>query len=776
MFRGDTHWRSWARLALRAAGATWAGGGHLLVPYSEQGEVADTMLAAVAAFDPDHVVLLSPSLADHEEVAPGSLQLYSNDRLLEGAERAAAIKAGLTFRPDDPVGDRARDLVAAACTPFKTEFPGVASHEMRTHIETDGSTGFRLDAQDLLGTDATYAAVPRGWTSDTALFVGALVGIEPDDERPRDDSEPAPAELLRYAMGRPRPAPPIGMVSEGAAPPPGEVPTWFDVLDIGVTAIARDFSRSAGAVVIGDGPTDFALAVAAQRLRGFGWWLTLESLRDAELMRTAILPVLSRRLREDDDGVRSIAITSTTLSDEQLNATVAELSAALTTWSFYPRPGEDLRASPPPDWSGDGSTYRVVSDGIGDERTVPVEREDSGTMTMLTRLALPVPKEPSLTRGMPAWYVDVEFTEGVMPAGRGVPCSALRAGQHPEYTNVRSGRDGLSVIAQSYGFIPAGAVLSSAMTRPVLRDLGIYAWVEQMAEHAGLSANYSTPGQHAQLIAQRLGARTALVDLVAGPLHPMLRCFRLVDTRKADPRSNDPSSQPIVILDSTTPYLTIDRMCEAVPSVEPAEVRSRVDDLCRRRIARRGLILGCLECGRPSFLGVDDLGQTYRCPRCGAANDLEAGRWRLPTSEPHWFYDLHNSFRELLTTGGDVPLLAAANLRAGARRYADCAEVEFREKGKRVGEADLVAHIDGKVVLVEAKSTGMLGHTVRERRSTAAKKARIAAAIRADEVVLATTDERWGDADVEALTAALTSGTRGRPVPGVRCLAGLTAN
>lgn len=113
-----------------------------------------------------------------------------------------------------------------------------------------------------------------------------------------------------------------------------------------------------------------------------------------------------------------------------------------------------------------------------------------------------------------------------------------------------------------------------------------------------------------------------------------------------------------------------------------------------------------------------------RCTRCSAVNQLASARWRSNDNQPPWFYDLHASFRELVTQNGDIALFAAHHLRRGSWQYADAGEIEFYRTGTRnpIAEIDLIAHVDGQVIVVEAKSNGQLGSTRRQARSSARKK------------------------------------------------------
>lgn len=767
LFRGDGHWRAWARLALQTAGATWAGGGHLLVPYDEQGGVAPSLIAAAKAFDPDHVLALTPTLAEREGIAPGELPFVIDGEPATPEKRLAVLASSGDFVQPDWAGGVARDLVAAACTPFVTEFEdsdGGSAQELHESTGTDGSwTGPR--ARDLVGAELPYVAVKRQWISDAALLAASILGIGPESEGPEPDAR----RLLDYAFSDQPGTPPAELVSQDRQPA-SSAPSWFQALDLGVTVLVRGFNRSAGAVVLGDDAADFALAAAAHRMQGFGMWVSSEMARDRELMRSTIVPLIRSRLRRAQHHASRIVFTSASLAGPALDERYRQLRDELSLW-LLDKADKLLPASTgEPDWTAGGLAFRAVAHDVGRATTVPVLVDSDGTRTMAAEFTLPIPRDERLHAGV-HWYVDVEFDHSTMPTGRGIRPSALRAGSSPESTHVRSSREGLSVVAQSFGFIAAGSVLSGQMARPVLRDLGMYAWIKSMALSVGLDAQYSTPGQHAQLVSQRLGSRGALVDMVSGPLRPLLEQYAGSQNEPSQPRDDRPAGHAFLI--GGLPYLTITDMKAVLPDVEPGEVRNAIDHLCRRHLARRGLILGCVDCGRRSFIGIDDLAQSYRCPRCAATNVLDSGRWHSGVDEPRWYYDLHNSFRELLATGGDVPLLASAHLRRKTRRYADCAEVVFLENGEPRAEADLVAHADGKVLLVEAKRSNALGKSRAERVAQAAKLARVAVALHADEVILATTKPTWPEADLDRIRSALGGLTDGRATAEVRSLTGL---
>ena len=225
----------------------------------------------------------------------------------------------------------------------------------------------------------------------------------------------------------------------------------------------------------------------------------------------------------------------------------------------------------------------------------------------------------------------------------------------------------------------------------------------------------------------------------------MLRAFVRRDKRPT-PAERDPE---IVVL-GLDPFLSFNAIYKLLGGTREDAI-DVVDDLVSKRLLRRGLVLNCSECGRPSFVDADRLGQQFECSQCATMNALVSARWHEKTPEPTWFYDLYAAFRELLASRGDIVLLAAANLQGSSRTYADTSELEFYEldSERKVAEIDVIASVDGKVVIVEAKAGGAFG--TKQRGSQTAKLLRMAKALRADRIQLATIQPHWNQTDVDHL-------------------------
>lgn len=761
LFEGYGAWRAWARHAISAASRTWGGGGHALVPYSADGSVHPLVLDAVESFDPDHVLLYRPTLAEREAVEPGSVRITGQDGALLTDDERTSVVRGSTFVLDpSDAGRRARELVASRCSPFLASYGGDRyPREAHRWIDARSSGGLVAADQFLPGTPLPSLAPDPRWSSDAALWAAALNGLPPDPwASGMERQEPSPADLWRWNLGS------GGLLA--AAPPPylwiggapgdnesGDTPsTWFTRLDAILTVLRYGYPAHTGVAVIGDTAADFGLAAIYRAILGTSHWLPDELLAEQETTMLAAWALRELQRRAEDAGSGS-TITSASLSASDLSARVADINRWALTVVVEDAPEPESPSLEPPSLT-DGLQSRYLSDGMGDRLAVPVRRESDGTMEMLTLFAPPVPTSSGLLPDSVYWLVDIQPQPQLFPSARGLPPKALLGSLSNELPPaVRSSRNGITLDAKSHGFIASGTVLSGRLAHPSLRFPGLRDWADAMATREGLVARYSPAGQRAQYLGSRLGSRQALSELVDSSFLVALRMYARDESRKRAKSAG--RNAEIADLDGDRAYLSIDAIAHAAGFPTSPDVRTALDLLCRARLARRGLVLKCDECGRPSFHSIDLVGQSYRCPRCDTSNELDAASWHSGAPEPTWFYDLHSTLRDFIDENGDIPLLAARRLQASARAYGDCAELELRSEATAVAELDLLAHVDGQVVVLEAKRSNRLASTSRERGRKAQKLALAAKLLRADVVCLATAQATWNQTDINEVTAAV---------------------
>jgi Holliday junction resolvase-like predicted endonuclease len=760
LFQGGEHWSAWARLAISIAGRYWGGGGFILVPYSATGLVSPQIMSVVAAYDPDHVVTTPLTLLEYERTVPGAIPLLSNSRtLVDEDERRTYLEGLPEIRQRDAVAMRARSMVAEACTPLRDSYAptddDLSESVELLRPEPDQAGGWLTPAVREIGS-SVFLAGSESWKHDAALCSAIRTGIIPaplEQSSSGSRNEPDPSKLLQLALDRWNPErlrqlPEEMTVGERATDK--EFRLWFEEPGGGLATMRDGWGSDGGAIVVGDTPEDFALAYAYERLLGFGVWISTQMLKDKSLAPTLRTLVSQAGQRIQGNGQR-LSLSSASVGRDGLRSLIEVLHS--DTLNTNPKAaaasGELARIRRLPDGVEvgvpdlrRGLSQLAVEDPFVVSMSVPVSMSQDGTVSMRAPLPTPIPTKPFKTRGFPRpyWYIEVDLDETAMPRGRGVPQDFVQY-DLKRYANnaVRSSRGGLTFHSRAGGVIPAGSSLSSQLNKPLLKVPGMQPWVKAMARRGQMDAAPSLPGMHAQLIERRLGGRLALTSLVAGVFHPALRIFANTGTTSSRTDNSFPDQDGVVL--QNEPYPRFEALKRAAPCLSDQDLRSWIDRLAEVDLIRRGFILDCSDCTRPSFVGIDQVGERFECTRCSAVNQLASARWRSSDNQPPWFYDLHASFRELITQNGDVSLFAANRLRRGSWQYADTGEIEFYHQGtrKRIAEIDLIAHVDGQVVLVEAKSNGQLGNGRRQALASARKKVAIAKAIRANKIVIATT-------------------------------------
>lgn len=745
----DASWRQWARLALRQCTRVWGGGGFVLVPYDESGVIHPDVVAAVKAYDPDDVTLLVGSPKTWATTSPRfTPRLYDHDATGIPYEEWASVER---FPVNDGIGRRAVDALLRACsvmTPGGS--PDWESGRGRQWQVQDGFAPADGGLPDFLAAEFT-------WGSDAALFAGAVAGIvDTEPAHPQPDEE----ALVSWCLDPTFHAAPHELVYESTAGSGsgGRKPlTRFEAAAPDLRAYRRGVALDERPlIIIGDTAADFALAVVTHRIRSRSVWLT------ATVLATPfpVPQVLKATMAHLVDF--SPSLTSHVYSTSLSQTRVVELlrNADPSGVQVWDENGPvDTRISGRFEWGlpalDDAPLTLMLSEHLGTEITVPVYESPGGTFELATPLDTPIPSRPRVSNiTAPGWVVDVEFGSAAMPGGRGLRPSALLAASNSQPVNIRSSRGGVvSFDAASQGFVSPAMILSGRLARPVLRVPGLEEWIRAMAQAGGYTSRLSGAGRKTALIASRVGGRKRLTEIVSGPLYGFLREF--VATSEWRETTTDAfSSEDGVVLTGNVRMLTYRALQRLSSSLPSEERRDHLDELLRAGVLRRGLLLDCADCAEPFFLAVEDLAQSYTCPRCGAKNQLTADRWKRSTDEPEWYYDLHAAFRSLLKAHGDAVLLTAAHLRAGSRSYSDASELEFIPSGasRPDYEIDLIAHTAEGVLVCEVKSNANLG-SGKTRDAAIEKRFAAARLVRADRVVFASVGKPWEEKTSHAVTA-----------------------
>lgn len=747
VFLDDDHWRDWVMRALLMASERWGGGGFILVPHSASGEPAPQFAQIVRAYDPDHVVTVNIPVPEFEEWYPGSIPVTGVPK----EDRADFIRL---IRDDttSSASEHARDVVSSWCSPLRSarmvrEQP-VRQHEVHKSlhmVQRNDRLPRGLPVAPPLTSEVLAAC--SEWRTDLALFAAGRAGVVRDHDQPRP--EPG-VEVIAWGIQHDSDdlQGPLRYTPPGSASVTGAVPPLFDTHP-GLMRVSRGFVRDVGGVVVGNSGTDFALALAYDKILGRGYWVSTAMMEDPDTLEE-LRSSLWWAINQVEQQAATLTISSTSLDDDAVAAAAEKLQEPTYEFERGSRHRQMVEESETVQVRAPNIEHAftevVVSEHVGVSSIVPMATLEDGTLESLTGVEAPVPSSLMYSVGsgrVPYWYVDVSFGRVSAPYARDLPGSALQAvadGQYPEVT-ARASKDGISFNPASLGFVSSGSLLPGRLGKPRLRALSMRSWVEGMAAAAGLGVRVSAAGRQSELVSKRLGSRDALLNVITPATAPTLRAFI---PHKTVPKTREEGNVVIGV----DPYLSFTKIASLMPS-ETATVKL-IDTLSEARLLRRGLILNCSECGRISFVDADRIGQHYECPQCAAMNILSSPRWHRG-NEPVWFYDLYAPFRDLMRDHGDIPVLAAARLRKSSQGYSDAPELEFfeLESGDPVAEIDVIARSGSDVVLVEAKSNGKFTNPPRGPQTK--KLLRIADALRANTVILATSLPEWNATDAAHL-------------------------
>ncbi|TDO34732.1 hypothetical protein EV643_12692 [Kribbella sp. VKM Ac-2527] len=670
-----------------------------------------------------------------------------------------------------------------------------------------------------IGDDMCLAA-PDSLTGHWGAMTAAIVGAARRPSPPGSASGPAPdqaQELASWFYGRFD-----RTTADLKARPPSLLAHHHDGLKLGVdtTTLPAAWSKTTTGLaavgealhgrrttlVVGDTAEDFALALICDRVWGNSLWMHSDWSPDAagEVGATArrglqhigwrvrgvgqvVFTSASKSVKDVEKIVQllapqshvSLSLEVSNPSDEADNLTdapqptdgKAEPKEAQTPVHHRSRPPRTPLIEVPVDFGARGKIMLAAADDFATRIALPVLRDEEAVVLATTPPVLR-PSEPRLAAndGL-AWHVDIRLSGTEMPRGRGLDGHVLAATPDEQYeTWIRSGNRGVSFENRRWDFVPAGSNLEQQLARPRIRFLTLLAWCRAMAAQAGYDIGWSDAGRRARLLEQMWGGRPDLVKDFARDFVELTELFNRTapGTNQAYPDAegvlirgvggflNFKGLRSVLAPESTT--------TPAAGHEPPADrslvARTRIDSFVRRGIIRRGLLLVCATCEQPNFVPIQDLGQRNNCARCGALTDLTLGAWRQPVDEPTWFYDLHQVARGFVKDNGHAPLWLAHHLATQARAYSDCAELNLLKAGTRtsLAEVDLIAHVDGKLITAEVKTSNSLASRA-QRTDAARKRVHWAAVLRADEVLLATTQPDWQPSSISAVADALKAAT-----------------
>jgi hypothetical protein len=487
--------------------------------------------------------------------------------------------------------------------------------------------------------------------------------------------------------------------------------------------------------VVGDTPDDFAAGLALDRITRSGGWVpygVFGGPHERPLLRAMNSTIANiTRYRSEE---RKVFVCSLSLTADKLN----EVRSAIAKAGFSPDADEWVSVCSPEEVPFN-SVWRIWDRSVNQRSSTEafVDGVEAGPVPT------PVASISSIERGTSvSWMVDAAITGHRAPARSCL--QDLVAISQPLGPMVRPARDGISYFSFG-GLIEAGLPIELNLSRPRLRRPTADEVFPRLLEAGGLRTEYSAAGLFARQTLELWGSLDAVADTLASASKSgMLRAFA----------STAPSGQaPGVFLDAIRRRFLTFRNFGEVTGMETKELRALVDDWLIRGILRRGLVLGCPACRFSGWYAIDDIGQTFRCIRCRRENVLLARAWKDPVEEPDWYYDLAETAYQAMAGNVEGPIRALTALKKDAMSFDFSHELEVFDatSSSHLGELDIWVIRDGRILVGEVSTTEDLSGKKTKKLKLLS---RVADAVTADEVVLATTAPSWHNSVAVAAKAA----------------------
>ena len=220
-----------------------------------------------------------------------------------------------------------------------------------------------------------------------------------------------------------------------------------------------------------------------------------------------------------------------------------------------------------------------------------------------------------------------------------------------------------------------GEPLRRTLSRPRLLLPSALAIFEALLGRERLRCQVSQPGRYLEALVRLWGGLDRLVAAMRRtPAVYMLEAFCQDETQ---------SDTGIFLRSLERRFLTFEDLRVAT-KIAADDLRDMVDDFTSRGILRRGLILKCRECMYDNWYPADDVGHSFRCPRCSEMTPLTRAAWRLPPEEPWWYYQLVEVAFQAVKNSARATALALGALKEKSRSFIYAPELELRNEANEV--------------------------------------------------------------------------------------------
>jgi len=695
---------SWMRTfeaALAAQVRFWGGSGNLVFPLTPDFTDKELFWAIADAFDADAFLTYAPTLGESRHIAPAwhaeqitrlRAETDSDERFIKEAEDS--VIADFELSPNQAEVLRRRLAL----------FTDPGGEDRVDHF--NGAWAAPWPLTDILEFNELPAVVKTplftGEGAARRLFVTAMAGRMP---------EQFAAELTKDGSR---------VVTELDLGPHAWIPLLRDrglrnlppLWSLGETGLGLFRTRvrvdAPAVVVAGDSPWDFTLFYALLRLTGRAWWLPSWLARD-----NGYLLAVGRALEfEPRSEAREAWVTSTSLPARRCRELAARLS---------PLPGN--REPAVGHWREAIPNEPVRLAALDSETRMKQVQVFEGRVL---ELDTHIPRHPSTTpESYMRWIAEVRGA-GWAPVRHSALARRLLPGIDGSHGYGRTSRDSLSYFA-SDALVLTGARLEATVLRPALSPMDLEEQIRVILESQGWGAEISDKGIYARESMQLFGGFSPLVEALRDPVtRSILEAYR----SKEGPGAR-------LSLDGRR-YLLWEHL-ESVPGADA--MPRRLLDL---GVLSPGFALRCHRCRQIAWHARATVTDRFACERCSLDQPVGPGS-TFGAVEPRVSYRLAEVVFQLLANHGELPILAINDQFGGTRRRPNghCFELDIRSPDGETQEVDLF-YADGSSLWL-----GEASIDPRFDEEKLAFLARLAEALNAHGVLLATSRPAWPDVTIE---------------------------
>jgi len=498
-------------------------------------------------------------------------------------------------------------------------------------------------------------------------------------------------------------------------------------------------------LVAGETLFDFCLFYSLSRLRRPVLWLPSQWLKSEPINISATLfneycrnvRLLLRDIAASGKGV----LTSYSLQKDELD----ELLHQLDRGSFVRT--DDLASQISVDLNTDGLlAHPLRAFETGPQPTMLEVRESSEIELFET----PKPKSfPKIQPYEHRWITDVIIAGHYLPRNSNLGEWVIRSPILGRY-GARVGSDGtLSYFCPNIGY--AGGDIDSILVRPTIFVPSTLELFQRLSWSIGYEAKLSDKGFFAQHTISKFGGLDALAGFLSDALARTL-IFKFLDDNAGG------SATDGWLLNDQRRYLTLPSVSKILGFDSTSQ--KTLDLLISKGILYRGCIFKCAACRNADWFGLDEFSQTFKCKRCGTTQHVTHDNYWYAEHEPGWCYKLDEIIYQFLRHDGYVGVLALACLKGRTdSSFMFTTDLELTKKDatdrKPDLELDILAVLDGELVLGEAKKGNRLGATAAAEKKEIQKYCRLAKELVAKKLIFATFSDTWSGETIKNLESVI---------------------